>query len=405
MRKYLLKFGLICGSLIVITTCTEESTEYFLKVKPKVFAEVDLFSKDAVYDYLFDSEENDVDSLKDLSRGEFLKGIDLYKNKKNPKDAIKLFKSSILIFPDAKAYYELGNALMETKESRESLWNAYDAFEIAEVLNFQPIANVHYRKACAQNLILELGEVKGEKNVYHWSVGSSLRDAFMAGFEDTVLLMSDKRLSSYTSTEEFREVMTDIRSRKVKNSGGGLFAAFTQAFPVIQGEFVIKYEDVAMEKYSQSISYDFAGFIPEMENTAFGREVSHDYFYVGKMMETSEYTALIYSSISFFGEEMQPVNVTLATYDKNGKIISRKMIGCQCSSEKIKVCKIKDGVISIEDQQRIWAEPIDKVPFSENRVKSHDAIAKASFKIEDSGKIIDFDVPANYKDSSVIVKN
>ena len=71
-----------------------------------------------------------------------------------------------------------------------------------------------------------------------------------------------------------------------------------------------------MKDYKESVSFDFVKFVPEMENSSFGRDVSHDYYYVANMGGNENYSAFIYTSESFYGEEMQPVHTVLATYDK-----------------------------------------------------------------------------------------
>ncbi len=158
-----------------------------------------------------------------------------------------------------------------------------------------------------------------------------------------------------------------------------------------------------MDGYKESISYDFARFIPEMQNTRFGRDVSHDYFYVAKVKETELYTALVYNSISFWGEDMQPVNTTLAVYNNaTGEIISRKPIACQCSAERVRTSSMSNGEIVLEDYNRVWESPITEVSFEENKIKDYISLSKATFTIDDSGKIIDQDVPKNFSDSNMV---
>ncbi len=404
MKRTLLLLPLF---LLLFSTCTEQITEYVLKVKPQPFDVDQLYSSDAVADYLFDTEEMDVDSLKDLSRAEFLKGVDLYRNKKKPWESITCFKNSIKIFPDAKTYYELGNALLEFTSNKDNLNEAIQAFKVAERLNFQPKHKVYYNQACAYNLLYNMEYPDGEENEQYssnYSTSSSLRDAFLNGLSDTAMVTADPRLKSFTAKKAFRYLIADINAQKVKTGENGLFTVFKDAFPDLKGDFVMDYKSVDMVKYDESISYDFATFIPEMENTEFGRDVSHDYFYVGKLEETPEYVALIYSSISFWGGEMQPVHTILATYSPAGKLISRKMIACQCTAEKIKVASIEKGKIKVEEISRVWAQPIDEVPFDKNRIKAHDVTATASFAINTSGKIEDVQVPKEFNDSTLIVK-
>ena len=187
-----------------------------------------------------------------------------------------------------------------------------------------------------------------------------------------------------------------------KTSPNALFELFKNAFPVSEtATLEIDKEHVDLDRYDQSISYDFAAFIPEMENTEFGREVLHDYFYVAKVAETTVYSALVYRSMSFYGENMQPVHTTLVTFDKQGEIIAKKLIFCECSAEKIKDAKIENNIITIHDYKRKWEQPIDKVDFEDNKLIANELKASIKYKIKDTGKIVDEDVPSDYKDSTV----
>lgn len=141
----------IMKKLILFTTlglafaCSQTSINYVARVKPLRLFDTEIYKADKVEDVLFDSEEQNIDSLRNLSRQLFLKGVDAFRNKKAPGTAIKIFKQSILALPDAKTYYELGNALLESGMFKDEFEEAEQAFEIAERLNFQPLYLVHYK--------------------------------------------------------------------------------------------------------------------------------------------------------------------------------------------------------------------------------------------------------------------
>lgn len=79
----------------------------------------------------------------------FREAIDAYRNKKDPPGGVALFKRSILLQPTGKAYYELGNALMDQKEYLE----ATNAYTIAELMDYSPLYKVMYNQACAYSLL------------------------------------------------------------------------------------------------------------------------------------------------------------------------------------------------------------------------------------------------------------
>ncbi|MDF2456156.1 MAG: hypothetical protein K0R51_2149 [Cytophagaceae bacterium] len=390
--------------LFLLISCSGPKVDHIAKVQVLHMTEESIYDEKLVYDVIFDSEEYDVDSIKNKSRVLFLQGIDQYKNKKDIRKAINLFKESILIFPDAKTYYELGNAFLDF--NREDLVKeALDAYRVAEYLDFQPKFNLYYKEACANNILYHTASTEEEKSDYLYETVSNLRMAFSNGFSDTLLLKNDVRIKSITSQSEYKSMLLHVKIEKGKGSSNALFDLFKNAFPVTQtAVFEIDKTNVEMGDYDESISYDFANFIPEMENTGFGREVTHDYFYVAKIAETPLYTALVYKSMSFYGDDMQPVRATLVTFNPQGEIIAKKIIACQCSAEKIKDAKIENNIVTIHDYKRQWEHAMGKVDLGKNKIIGYDLQATVKYKIEDTGQIVNEDVPANYKDSTVASK-
>jgi hypothetical protein len=382
---------------LIVVSCSQTEKRYVARVKLRKLNASEIFDKELVYDVIFDSQELKADSLRNESRQLFLKGIDLYKNKKDPSGAVSLFKQSILIFPDAKTYFEMGNALMENNSNATSLKEALNSFEVAAYLNFKPASSVYYKMASAKNQLR-----KTDLNIGVYSVVSYLEMALDKGFSDTLSLVKDENLKSITYTNEYKDMLLRWKAKSTGNSAENMFLLFKTSFEQYPQPFEIGFDKITGGK--QSISYEFADFIPEMENTSFGREVSHDYFYVAKVAETPEYTAVLYSSVSFWEGEMQPVHIKLVTYDKEGKIIAGKLFAGQFSAEKIKTGKINNNEITLQDYKRIWKYPIDQVSFEENEVEKYELVATATFKLDDKGKIVELSVPANYSDSIVFAK-
>lgn len=402
--KYTLIF---CLAAFIVCSCSENEKHYILKVKLQTLDKDNMFDPALVGDVIFDAEEQNLDSLKNKSRLLFLKGIDLYKNKKSPEKAIGFFTSSILTFPEAKTYYELGNALMEVG-GYDNLQNALKAYKVTRTLDFAPLSNVYYNEAVAHYQLFskpfvldELVTNKEEAKLEELSNSiSSLREAFEAGYYDTTQLKTDKRIQGIIQNERFKEVFVYYTAKRLKGDAVGLYSLYLKSFQRIGNNFEVTLNNVELDNYTQSISYDFAPYIPEMENVSFGRSVSNDFYYVARMTETPNYTAIIYKSSSFEGEDLQPVHSVLATYDNKGEIISKVMLSCVCSASKVKTGKVEDGKVTIEEYKRNWKEPIDKVPFYENSVKSHDFVTKATYRIDETGKILEESVPEEFKDST-----
>lgn len=395
-------FFIACVVLLsgILNSCSRPTKEYIVKVKLSKLTVHDMYDYNLVKDVIFDAEELNIDSIKNKSREQFLLGIDQYKNKKDPAGAILLFKQSILTFPDAKTYYELGNALMEFKTNEASLEEAIKAFDVAEALKIKPLYSVYYKEACAYNM---LGNLKGNEQ---WETINNLRRAFNEGFQDTLAIEKDVRLNSIINTSSYKSLLRELRAQANKGDKNGLFELYKAAFPVHINSFEITLDDVTQYRGKESISYDFATFVPEMQNTDFGREVSNDFFYVAMVQQTPAYTAVIYSSVSFWGEgdDMMPSLTSLVTYDTKGTIIDRKLIACQCSVEKVKIAKVTDNKIYVEDFKRVWEKPIDAVPFEENQIEKHVSQAKLTYEIHEDGTIHASEIPANYTDTVITKK-
>ncbi|MFL5762957.1 MAG: hypothetical protein ACJ77K_03375 [Bacteroidia bacterium] len=395
MRNKTITFMVVAAAIIFLASCSGKKVNYIARVKLASLNAEDLFNKWKAYDVMFDSQELKNDTSKSNAQQLFLKGVDQYKNKKNIPEAISLFKKAILSSPNAKFYYELGNALLDSKSGKSAYDDAAKAYEVSEYLGFKPLSMVYYKEACAEYM------TKPEKN---WGTINYLRQAFNAGFSDTTTLNNDDKISSLTKTDEYRSLLFEVASHGFSQDPTDLFALYINSFPVASQPFEIPLENVGSYG-SQSISYDFAKFVPEMQNTSFGRETSHDFFAIAKVAETPQYVAVIYASVNYYGEEMEPVSSKLVTYDKEGNIISSKLFAAQFSADKVKRGRLDKNELILEDYTRVWKKPIDEVPFDENEVEQYDLIAKAQYLLDDSGKIVEQSVPANYSDSVIPAKN
>lgn len=368
--------------------------QYVFKPKYHKLTANTIYDKNLVFDMVFDSEELDTDSLRKKSRALFLRGVDLYKNQHKPIAAITSFKSSILVFPDAKTYYELGNALLSINRLKE----AQDAFNVAEQLGFQPISSLHIKQAVI-SYSAYLKDKQGNEYELHNAV-SELRNALKQGASPS-LVTAEKKLATITETIAYKSMLIDIQAQLNKGDQTGLFTLYKNAFREQLPSFELGTDEVEMKPYTQSISYEFARFIPEMENASFGRDVSHDFYYVGMVKETEAYVAVLYTSVSFYEEEMQPTRTMLAIYDQQGNLKEQKLVACQCSAEKIRRCSIRNNEVLVEDYLRVWEKPIDQVPFKNNRIIDHELVAKATFSINDQGSIISKEVSEGYSDSMI----
>lgn len=242
----------------------------------------------------------------------FLQAIDTYRNKKNPAGSITLFKSSILLQPQAKAYYELGNALMDIKEPLE----ATNAYTIAEQLDYTPLHKVLYNQACAY---AQLGY--REKARYY------LVSAIEFGYSNLKNILNDPDLKNIRENNEpnFRHIV-------ISAFGGATdpeklqWNLFCREFEVLDLPVVLdrKYADKLKDQY---IAYDFERYIPEMRDNEFSREVGSVFYAIGLVKNTDSVRTLIYASREELGDSEADPLYYLCSYTNHGRLIQKMLIG------------------------------------------------------------------------------
>lgn len=379
-------------------TACKEKINYVLKVDLKQLSEEDIYTLKKVEEVIFDATERNSDSLMNQSRREFLKGADLLKNKNKPAMAVLHLKKSILTFPQAKSYYELGDALYQTGGTA-NLEEAVKAYEIAENLGFEPAYRLYFHKAKVYAAIKAIDPEESE-----YPILENLRLAFSNGYSDTAELRSLSPFRTVMHSDRYQYLVENYLGTRPGGTDK-IFDVFRAQFGPAKAEFAIDTGEVGMRENNTNISFDFRKYIPEMQNTSFGREVSHEFFYVASVSDNPNYVALIYSSVDYWSMELAPVYTTLVTFDLNGNRISSLVFACSCTPSKMKTGKIKGNEIYLENFERTWLYPIDNVPFDENASVSIVSTGKARYRIEADGKIVAVDVPDNFGDTLKYAKS
>ncbi len=382
--------------LIILDSCSDKKVEkeYIFKIKIKPFDEKKMFDTRYVSDYMFDLQEANIDSLQKESKKYFLKAIDLAKNKKKPTEAMPLFKKSIILYPEAKTYYELANAVLDSKNIEE-IKNIWQIVSILERLDYKPSSNISLLRVL-DNYYTSLYDSDREKenkeSIKNRAI-SLLISCFRNGNLSFEEISKNPRLSNLLLDKLFKAEYAEYLASATKVEANPLsnsFLEFANLFPKNAGEFSTTISDPDLKNYTKSIDYSFAKYIPEMENTSFGREVSNDFFYVLNLKQTDNYTALLYKSVSFYDSEGAPTYIMLATYNNNsGEQISKTMFSCDCSYEKLKTASFSGNTIKISDHKRTWKKDIKKFSIDENAVKEIALVNSYELEIGEDGQIID----------------
>lgn len=368
MIKYLI-FTLVVMLMLGCGTPTPMQNKNHQTTKISEITLNDLFNEKKVFqfaEYVKHSEESD--KL-------FLKGIDLLKNKKDFINSIGQFEASILKSPSGKAYYEMGNAYMETKNYQKAI----QSFELAEKLGYEPFSKILYNISCAYSLM----------NKVDFS-GEYLELALQAGYSNIEHINYDPDLKNLRNSFKFHS--------HLKNGLNGM--SETELLFWLQYKRIYKKtnlplilnEKSAIEYSSEEnlISYDFEKYIPEMRDSEFSRDVSNGYYQIALLNETAKYIAIIYMEKNLFMDDYAPPVFRLVTYTLKGKMIDKKEIAGQSDLTKaFKVCSIKEDLqIEIKNYQLIYEKDVNENGYYENPVIERKFLNSSNFEIDEKGNII-----------------
>lgn len=403
----LIVFAIACNQKI--------ETQYVLKVKVEPFDSTKIFDYEYVADYNFDLNETNVDSLQKISKKHFLKAIDLYKNNKNPEEAIDYFRKSIYLYPEPKTYFELASAMLDTK-NLEQIELSKSIIYLLERLNYTPSSSLQYLKIVSEYYFFIYDNPEYEESLDRVKLMEELlanRKKYLIedmirglknGYYDLAKMKGDVRIKAILDDSYFKLKYNELLTTN-EREGAKLqyspFQEFVNLFPKNERVFSTSLGDPSLSTYTTSIDYSFSKYISEMENTSFGREVSNDFFYVANLKQTEKYTALLYKSVSFWGSDGAPVYTMLVTYDTDGKQISKIMFCCECSYSKVKIATYDNQTITIKDFERKWEKSLKDVPLEENKVTEIKLTSSYELEINDLGMIIDKRSNQTFTDSTL----
>jgi hypothetical protein len=305
----------------------------------------------------------------------FLDGIDKYRNKKSPAGGITSFKQSILLKPQAKAYYELGNALFDKQELKE----AVKAYAIAELLDYKPMHKVLYNMACAYSL-------QGDQKTAKYYLVSAIE----FGYSNVKNIFADKDLKGLRAEDEqsFRSDVTAALSGATdpeKLQWNLFWHEFKPLnFPV---SLDMKYADKLGEDY---ISYDYERFVPEMRNAQFSREVGSEYYHVGLVKNSDSVKTLIYAVRDVVMEGSAPAQYYIVSFDKLGKLVDKLLIGGQKQlDEPFKVATVQEnGTIQIGLFKQVYEKNPDTAGYEDNKLLESKEIDKETYAITADGHFV-----------------
>lgn len=335
--------------------------------------EDDLFAGDKIRIYLRK------DTLQGTTSNKlFLNALDEFKNKKNLAKAEKGFVKSILRYPTAKAYYELGNVWLEQKDFKQAL----QAYRMAENLNYEPFSKLMYNIACTYS-----GMKDGEQaaNYLEYAIESGyLNVDNIARDPDLEFLRTDY---GYLYKRHMKRALNGV-----SNADKIYYLQFKKRFPLMKLPLSIK-ETVSKTYFDMenAITYDFEKFIPEMRDDKFSREVSKGFYYYANLKETADYTAVIYIIREEFMGEQAPLTYKLVTFDKNGIILDQLIVaGREDFNEELRSCLINTKMeITVDLFETKFEKDPETEGYFENPIVSKSKVGSQKYKIGANGKIVE----------------
>lgn len=332
----------------------------------------------------------------EAAKKKFMAAIDIYKNVKDPAKSIDLFKSSIRLHPSAKAYFELGSALLDDGRYDESI----NALHIAEQLEYSPLANVMYKLVAGYSHRKNPGD----------SIPSSTDDSLALHYMEVAIQMG------YAHPEQFHDMglfshlknlheFTSLYNNARSGNGGSknnpdkmLWESFKAEFHSVELPLTINTVWIQNHKLENSIGYDYEKFVPEMRDAKFSREVEDEYYYFATIKKDTGYTTLLYAGKNNFltdANQNSPVFFLLSTYDKNGKIIDKMRVAGQRNfTEVFKVFRLQPNyTFEIRDYKNIFKNDPEQVGYDSNYVVKSEPLGIATYRIGSDGKFEKTDVP------------
>lgn len=354
---------------ILMMQCSNKKSVKGMETLPDVF----LTDIDVVKDFLALPETA---KNKKAAGQYFLKGVDLYRNKKQLEKSIAMFRKSLMTYPQAKGYYELGNVYADLKDYPMAIV----FYEMARDLEYNPVSKLYYNMACCYS------KKHDTQNALTY-----LSMALDEGYSNGKQVQTDPDLEYIRKEEKFQALVASFFSEGEERSGK-LFSLFSASFPELDLPLEINQQmfDKLRNQSSKYISYDYAEFVKGMEDSRFSRDVTNDYVFVGRVSLSDSAVSLIYATIESMADTLAPVHLHLVNYAPSGKIIDAKKIACYCDPMHISTASIAENkMITISRYAQTWEKDPLKNGYQDNVVKEQKLIDTDQLIADTTGVFIE----------------
>lgn len=305
------------------------------------------------------------------SRRLFMNGLDLLVNKNNPEASIEFFKEAASYYPDEKSYSFLFKAYLAT--------NRLNMADSVNRVNFE------FMEYC-DVLFNDALVYAAKKDTVDCL--NALNEAVRTGFSSGEKVTKEPLFDFIRDHREYQGLVVnffgnDALMRK------RLFAVYLKSFDDLSLPFELPADSVATFNYDKFINYDFAAFVPGMEDQRFSRMVSKEYMAVGKFKISNGY-AIVYKTIEVMGDTLNPVTTSIMTYDSLGTVVSNSMISCFCSPLERSACIIKpDMGIYITELKVNWQKDPLESGYAGNTIESIVETGKKRLFINPGNEVVE----------------
>ncbi|SHM35433.1 hypothetical protein SAMN05444266_107498 [Chitinophaga jiangningensis] len=315
-----------------------------------------------------------LDDNKTAAEKKFLEAVDVYRNKKQYLEGVGLFKASILLQPQAKTYYELGNALLDAEKNQEAI----DAYSMAEALNYKPLHKLLYNKACAYSK-----SDSADQSLEH------LVAAIEFGYTNMDNIMKDPdlanvRKSYYSFNGRIHDAFSGIGDADKLQWNMFLRDFKPMELPVTFDKTFITNKELT------DIPYDYERYVSEMRNAKFERETGSLYYYVGLIRKDTSFKTLCYAVDEKALEDYKWPYYLLVSYDNKGKLIDKLFVGGQkLDEDPYRVGEVNgNGEITVTDFQITYEKPVSETRFDENKEVESKELKKEFYTIAADGHFV-----------------
>ena len=265
--------------------------------------------------------------------------------------------------------------------SQKNYESALSAYNVAEILDYEPFSKILYNKACIYSL---------QKNTDMSS--QYLEYALQAGYNNIDHISKDSDLKELRegSPHDYKKAV-DKGLRGMSNSENLFWLHFKKLFAVTTIPLTLEPTmNNEMQEALVYISYDYEKYISEMRDEKFSREVSKGFFYYAQPYENENFVAVVYIVKDEFMGEYAPLTYMLATFTHAGKLIDKEEIGGRSSlSDPIMVATLdRNRIINVQLKDPVYEKDPDEYGYYDNDMKSFKDKGTMRFRVTDTGKIV-----------------